>query len=234
MTELIKSSRMTSREIAEITGKEHKNVLQAIRTMAPAWEKIAGLKFQLGSYLDDNNQPRPEYRLTKVECLYIATKFNDEARARLILRWDQLEKERMVPRRWTLEESLKHQLQLIEQNRVLEARIEENKSKVVFADAVAGSNNSILVRQFAKVLSDKGFVIGQNRLFAWFRYKGYLNDRNEPYQNYVERGFFEVIERTVGAADQTFTTRTTKITGLGQVYFTEKLRKQMDIQDHEK
>jgi len=66
-------------------------IMRSIRSMEPAWEKIARVKFELGEYLDDNRQPRPEYHLTKRECLYIATKFNDEARAKLILRWEQLE-----------------------------------------------------------------------------------------------------------------------------------------------
>ena len=82
---------MTSLEIAELTGKQHKNVMQAIRNMEPGWEKVAGLKFQLGSYKDLNGQLRPCYQLTKTECLYIATKFNDEARAKLVLRWEELE-----------------------------------------------------------------------------------------------------------------------------------------------
>ena len=85
---------MTSLEIAELTGKQHKNVMQAIRNMEPAWEKTAGLKFQLGSYKDANGQLRPCYSLTKTECLYIATKFNDEARAKLVLRWEELEQAR--------------------------------------------------------------------------------------------------------------------------------------------
>ena len=78
---------MTSLEIAQLTGKQHKNVMQSIRNMESAWENIAGLKFQLGSYEDINGQSRPCYFLSKTETLYIATKFNDEARARLILRW---------------------------------------------------------------------------------------------------------------------------------------------------
>ena len=85
---------MTSLEIAELTGKQHKNVMQAIRNMEPGWEKVAGLKFQLGSYKDANGQLRPCYQLTKTECLYIATKFNDEARAKLVLRWEELETEK--------------------------------------------------------------------------------------------------------------------------------------------
>ena len=94
MTQIINNNKeqtMTSLEIAELTGKQHKNVMQAIRNMEPGWEKVAGLKFQLGSYKDLNGQLRPCYQLTKTECLYIATKFNDEARAKLVLRWEELE-----------------------------------------------------------------------------------------------------------------------------------------------
>ena len=86
---------MTSLEIAELTGKQHKNVMQAIRKMEPAWEKVHGLKFQL-MFREVNIgngaiRREPCYSLTKTECLYIATKFNDEARAKLVLRWEELE-----------------------------------------------------------------------------------------------------------------------------------------------
>ena len=87
---------MTSLEIAELTGKQHKNVMQAIRNMEPAWENVTGRKFALceKSYLLANGvtKKQPFYSLTKTECLYIATKFNDEARAKLVLRWEQLER----------------------------------------------------------------------------------------------------------------------------------------------
>ena len=86
---------MTSLEIAELTGKQHKNLMRDIRNMEPAWEKICGLKFELTSrtIVQPNGGTRevPCYQLTKTECLYIATKFNDEARAKLVLRWEELE-----------------------------------------------------------------------------------------------------------------------------------------------
>jgi len=84
---------MTSLEIAELTGKQHKNIMQAIRNMEPAWEKVNGLKFQLVEYRDRKGELRPCYQLSKTECLYIATKFNDEARAKLVLRWEYLERQ---------------------------------------------------------------------------------------------------------------------------------------------
>jgi len=81
-TDAQQTQRMTSLEIAELTGKQHKNVMQAIRNMEPAWEKTCGLKFQLTSrtIIQPNGGTRkvPCYQLTKTECLYIATKFNDE------------------------------------------------------------------------------------------------------------------------------------------------------------
>ena len=82
---------MTSLEIAELTGKNHFDLMRAIRNMEPAWEKVNGCKFALVEYRDKKGELRPCYQLTKTECLYIATKFNDEARAKLVLRWEELE-----------------------------------------------------------------------------------------------------------------------------------------------
>ena len=86
---------MTSLEIAELTGKQHKHVMEAIRKMEPAWVKTCGSNFRLTSrtIVQPNGGTRevPCYQLTKTECLYIATKFNDEARAKLVLRWEELE-----------------------------------------------------------------------------------------------------------------------------------------------
>ena len=100
MQDLINNvERMTSIEIAEVTGKPHNDVLKAIRKMEPAWEKVHEGKFSLKqrTIQTSNGATRqvPYYSLTKTECLYIATKFNDEARAKLVLRWEQLERERI-------------------------------------------------------------------------------------------------------------------------------------------
>ena len=82
---------MSSVEIADISGKLHKHVLEAIRKMEPAWEKVSGTKFRLANYLDEQGKERPMFKLTLRECMYVATKFNDEARAKLVLRWEELE-----------------------------------------------------------------------------------------------------------------------------------------------
>ncbi|MDR2042475.1 MAG: Rha family transcriptional regulator [Tannerella sp.] len=82
---------MTSLEIAERTGKRHDNVLRTIRSMEPAWVKVTGRKFNVLTFEDVKGEKRPMFELTKTECLYIATKFNDEARAKLVIRWEELE-----------------------------------------------------------------------------------------------------------------------------------------------
>ena len=87
---------MTSLQIAEFTGKRHCDVMRAIRVMEPAWQKINGRNFALVEYKDSKGEYRPCYSLTKDECLFIAAKFNDEIRARLVLRWKQLEMERLA------------------------------------------------------------------------------------------------------------------------------------------
>ncbi len=94
---------MTSREIAELTGKPHNNVLKAIRAMEPGWLKATNQEGNFSLLVDIRKLPQggsasyPYYVLTKTQCLYIATKFNDQARAKLIIRWEELETTAQLP-----------------------------------------------------------------------------------------------------------------------------------------
>lgn len=87
--------RISSIEVAKLAGKPHNDVMKAIRKMEEAWMKVNEGKFSLVNYKDSKGELRPCYALTKTETLFIATKFHDEARARLVLRWEELERERM-------------------------------------------------------------------------------------------------------------------------------------------
>lgn len=110
----------------------------------------------------------------------------------------------------------------------LEAQIEADKPKVLFADAVSASKASILVGDMAKFLKQNGMNFGQNRLFAWLRDNGYLISRkgtsyNMPTQKSMELGLFEIKETAIPHSDGHVTiNKTPKITGKGQVYFTKK------------
>lgn len=178
------------------------------------------------TYLDGANRQSKCYELPKDEATLMLMSESRTVRRGVLNELNLLKRPRTH-----LEVLQSEMALLIEKERVsnllIEAnnKIEEDKPKVVFADSVIGSSNSVLVRQFAKDLCDGGFEIGQNRLFEWFRDNKYLNKDNEPYQNHVASGLFEVITRTIGSGTETFTTRTTKITGKGQVYFAEKIKK---------
>ena len=114
-----------------------------------------------------------------------------------------------------------------EKRKQAERVIEEQKPKVLFADAVETSKTSVLVGELAKIIKQNGYNIGQNRLFKWLRDKGYLmkrgNSRNLPTQKSMELGLFEVKKRTINNPDGSIrTTSTPMVTGKGQVYFVEK------------
>jgi len=116
----------------------------------------------------------------------------------------------------------------LETIRSLNARIEQDKPKVLFADAVTASKTSILVGELAKLLKQNGVDIGQNRLFAWLRDNGYLikrkgADYNMPTQRAMEMGLFEIKETAITHADGHVTVnKTPKVTGRGQQYFISK------------
>lgn len=98
MSDLILSKQtMSSLEIAELAGKQHNDVLKAIRAMEPAWEKVTEGKFSLSEYRDSTGRALPCYELNYQECMYIASKFNDETRAKLVLRWNALETGKAEP-----------------------------------------------------------------------------------------------------------------------------------------
>ena len=115
---------MSSIEIAGIADKAHNNVLKAIRAMEPSWEKVTGVKFYLSEYTDASGRKLPCYELTQRECLYVATKFNDEARAKLIVRWEQLENDKVFQIPQTLSAALMLAAQQAEQIEVQQKQIE--------------------------------------------------------------------------------------------------------------
>jgi len=111
----------------------------------------------------------------------------------------------------------------------LQIENEEMKPKAIFADAVATSDTSILIGDLAKLIKQNGTDIGQKRLFERMRNDGYLiktgTSKNMPTQMAMEKGLFEVKERTISNPDgSTRITRTTKVTGKGQIYFINKFK----------
>ena len=192
---------MSSLDIAQVTGKPHNDVLKAIRNMEPAWEKIAQGKFSLGSYQDANRQSRPCYYLTKRECLYVATKFNDEARARLIIRWEELERKNATmtalpnftnpaeaARAWAMQFE-QRQLEAKradaaeQQVYALSQEIADMQPKVSYYDAILNNTSTVLTTQIAldygmsaKALNKKLFELRIQHKVGdqWILYAPYL------------------------------------------------------------
>lgn len=122
---------------------------------------------------------------------------------------------------------------MVAQNKIAERDkvIERMKPKEIFADAVSTSKTSILVGDLAKLICQNGYKIGQKRLFDWLRENGYLiksgTSRNMPSQRYLEQGLFEIKESNIQNPDGSVRiTKTTKVTGKGQIYFVNKFLEQ--------
>ena len=114
-----------------------------------------------------------------------------------------------------------------ERIKALETEREQDKPKIAFANAIEASKSSCLIGELAKILTQNGYTIGQNRLFEWMRNNGYLGTKGERYnipnQQYVEQGLFELKKGVRSGNDGVMhTTITTKITAKGQIYFINK------------
>ena len=126
-----------------------------------------------------------------------------------------------------LTEAVEHIKALSEKNKLLAEKVKEDAPKVQFTENVSASENSMLIGDFAKVVSDKGFIIGQNKMFQWLRNNKFLIEggerKNQPMQRYINNGYFETQERTIYVKDIRRVVTTTRITGKGQIAVFKKI-----------
>lgn len=106
-----------------------------------------------------------------------------------------------------------------------EFKLEEQEPLVAFANKVSDSSNFIDMGKLAKLLNDEHIKIGRNKLFQWLREQKTLMKNNIPYQRYIDSGYFQIKESTFKTPYGEKTAQTTYVTGKGQIYITEKLRK---------
>ena len=228
---------MTSLEIAELTGKQHQHVMRDIRTLLD--QGVDASNFGLTSYTDKSNRQSPCYTLTKKGCLILASGYDALLREKIVNRWEELEtKERtggfVVPQTFSqaLMLAARQQEEIERQQKAIEAKdrkIAEDAPKVVFSDAVVGSKSSCLIGELAKILTQNGYQIGQNRLFEKLRNEGYLGTKGEyyniPNQKFIEQGLFELKKTTHSENGVMKSSVTPKVTGKGQQYFINKYLK---------
>lgn len=204
--------RMSSLEIAEVIGKPHNDLMKAIRKMEPAWKNVHGGNFSLKQRLvqTGNGASRlvPYYDLTKLECLYIATKFNDEARAKLVLRWAELEDFYQQSLRQELELMKGETKRLTSEKAMLMDELEETEPLAEYCKQTLKSVSSFTVRQIAhqlcmtaqelnSLLCRKKIQYGQSGSYvpyAPFARRGFTKSRTYNHQN--DDGTVTTIHRT--------------------------------------
>lgn len=126
----------------------------------------------------------------------------------------------------TLSEALRLAADLADEKAALLEEQQRNAPKVAFAEAVSNANDTILIRDLAKVLKQNGIDMGEKRLFAWLRANGYLTLQNIPMQRAMDMGLFWVSESVIALPDGDRVRLTTRVTGKGQMYFLDKFKKE--------
>ena len=239
---------MSSLEIAKLTGKPHNDVMKAIRAMEPSWEKVSQGKFSLSSRKVE--QPNggireyPCYELTKTECLYVATKFNDEARAKLVLRWEELEQKQraqmlQLPNftdpaeaaiAWAKEYKEKKVLaienkKLEEENIQLAAENQELKHDKNYLDLIMRSKALLTISQIAQDYGMSGKALNKKLADMGIQYS--INGQWILYAKYKDCGYVSSrsidITRTDGRQDVVLHTEWTQA---GRKFLYEELKKQ--------
>jgi phage antirepressor YoqD-like protein len=245
MEQLIKQTTMSSREIAELTGKEHKNVLSDCDKLNESYNKLGLAEISAGVYYHPNtgNQQHREMLLTRMQCFDLLTGYRTDLRIKVNRRWEELEiKQRqqqqidfsdpdtvlMLAQNWKEER----------QKRIeAEQKIEADKPKVLFVESFETSKTTISVGDMSKLIRQQGISIGQNRFYDWLTEHKYLMCRKRwsvkkqcykndymPTQKAADLGVFYVIERTVtyNIDEPPIIKHTIKITPKGQTYFINK------------
>lgn len=227
---------VSSEQIAAGSGVQHKNVLELIDANRADFEDFGDLAFETR---DRIGVPGPRLRVAllneqQASLLMTYQRNTDQVRQfkKALIRafFDMARRLSAPPVPQSLPDALRAYALEVEAREALEAKVAADAPKVLFADAVATSEDSILVGWLATILKQNGYDIGQNRLFERLREDGYLckggASHNRPTQRAMDMGLFEVIERTVQGSDGSPRVRfTTKVTGKGQTYFVNRYAK---------
>lgn len=227
---------VSSRQIAENFGKNHRDVLRAVDNLKEDVRNFAQMFFE-GTDQDSYGREQRAYLMNRDGFTLLAMGFTGKAalewKLKYIAAFNEMEKKLAEQPQLTRSQLLATALiaaheELEEKDKRIElltADTERMKPKEIFSDAVSTSQNSILVGELAKLLKQNGIEIGEKRLYAWMRENGYLIKRkgadwNKPTHRSMEMKLFTIKETVICHSDgHTSVNTTTKVTGIGQVYF---------------
>jgi Rha family phage regulatory protein len=230
--EILKNDvQITSVDIAELTGKKHFNVLIDIRNEIEKLGEVGGLIFQATYYTDKSNRQSPCYSMGKKGAMQLALKYDAVTRYKVIERIEELENTNGYQIPQTYAEALRFSAQQIEENEKLQLKIEQDKPYTEYGLAIADTDRCIKVNDFVKTLNNANIKTGRNRLFKWLREEGILcsgrADYNRPKQMYIDMGIFKVKQNVTTVNGANYLTFTPLITGKGQKYLFERIKKDM-------
>ncbi len=225
------SQTMSSVEIAEVTGKQHKHVMRDIKKLEPAYIEAFGIGngFKVVNYTDSNERSRPMYTLTKSQALFIVSGYKPTLRAKIQARFEELEELVAKPKVLTRKELLTIAMEMEEeleakalQLNEASATIKENEPKVEAFNALMSSKDNVSFGEFSKAAG-----IGRNTLYERCREKGILiksgDSRNLPKQYQINQGRFVVQESTYRHGDLEKLSFKTLITPKGQIFLIKKM-----------
>lgn len=219
---------VSSRTIAEELGKEHKILLRDCRNCLEE-----GVEFVPSEYITMQNKKSVEYLVTKDGFILLMMNYqgyNDFKRA-YINRFNEMERalRETQPKLPSYAEALRQLADKIEENDKLLAENSEMKPKAEFFDAVAESKTAIAVGEVAKVLGIKG--LGRNNLFEFLRNKKVLMNNNQPYQKYIDCGYFRIVETKYNKPDgDTAITIKTLVYQKGVDFIRKLIEKEIDAE----
>lgn len=229
---------ISSRDIASVFEKRHDNIIRAIEQLPN--DEFYQLNFELSKYTKDlydgsGTHSYKEYLITRDGFSLLAMGFTGEKaykwKIAFIDAFNQMEQALKSQSQYSLPKTYKEALvdliAQVEANEKLQQKIEQDKPKVAFAEAVTNSNHCITITELSRYLQTNGINIGRNKLYEYLRDNGYLikggRDKNLPTQQYMEQGLFKVVESVVNHNTYQLVTNQTLVTGRGQQYFLNKL-----------
>ena len=227
-----------SLKVAGVFGKQHKNIIQAVRNLLGSAENSAHARwFYESTYLDAQGKQRPMFvmnrdgfsllamGLTGAKALQFKVAFIEQFnKMEEIVKQVAQHSQPNLPT--TFAEALRLAATQAEQIEKQQKQIEEERPRVLFSQAVETSKDSILIGELAKLICQNGVQMGEKRLFIWLRSSGYLCQQgeryNQPTQKALKMGLFEIRKITINVGDHTKVRTTTKVTGKGQIYFVNR------------